>query len=550
VGAVPRTERLRPRVTRLLNDPRTLLFATAFIVSMLVAPGWSFGVSDTPTRLEAAHWMWTGHSPLPLDGPPGSALIGRHGLHHPWYGAGQSLLLLPFDVVFSTVLGHLRPSLDRSIVAHLEIAALTYSLFPVINALVIVVAFDLLRRLRFSTFDAAAGALSLLVATTFLWHCQNYQENPLLLLLALWSYDLVLRWRGTGDRRLLHLAFAAAAFRLVVRVPAFVDLLGVIVFPVVALWTRDRRPEREQEQQERGLREILVALLPVAAGYSLLAVAMDRVYQWIRFATWSGTYIGLFGQQMRALHPDFPATYPFDNDFVSGLVGPFVSLGKSVFVYDPLFAAAVLALILGWRSIPNDARAFVLTQLGVSVGTAAGYATYYDWGGASAWGDRFLTTPVHAAALLAVPMLLRLAREAGTRAGLVRGAVVAVVGISTLVQIASLVHPSWIEELQAGEVGSVDRRDPIPFRGFYLGLRLENLAGELTGSGLAPAADGARGGVGPMMLLPLQPLQSFPRALRGAVYVLWYALLALALLAGSRVLRQTGPSSRPSPRAL
>ena len=63
------------------------------------------------------------------------------------------------------------------------------------------------------------------------------------------------------------------------------------------------------------------------------------------------------------------------------------------------------------------------------------YARYTVWSGDFAWGDRYVSTAAELAALLAVPLLVRYRQQAGS---MVWMAGIALIAVSTVIQIASL----------------------------------------------------------------------------------------------------------------
>jgi hypothetical protein len=126
----------------------------------------------------------------------------------------------------------------------------------------------------------------------------------------------------------------------------------------------------------------------------------DRWYQWHRFAEVFGTYIGRLNRPL-----DQPVSFPFSYPFWKGFLGTFFSPDKSVLLFDPLLIILLLLVIRNWRSIDRVLRMLLVGLLVLLVAYAAGYATYYDFGGDVAWGHRFVLLPVQLLSLFAVPLL-------------------------------------------------------------------------------------------------------------------------------------------------
>src|SRR5450755_390474 len=103
-------EDIRNPHPRLTTGVRRLLLFTLLSVTIcaVVNPG-NFGTIDTVRRLQVARWIRLGEPPVsPQD--TGFGIVGRDGVRHPWYGIGQSLLLIPCDAIVSAAM---KPVLDR-----------------------------------------------------------------------------------------------------------------------------------------------------------------------------------------------------------------------------------------------------------------------------------------------------------------------------------------------------------------------------------------------------------------------------------------------------
>src|SRR4029077_21278958 len=115
--------------------------------------------------------------------------------------------------------------------------------------------------------------------------------------------------------------------------------------------------------------------------------------------------------------------------------GPLFKPEKSIFLFDPLLVLTILLLVLLWRRLSAEVRAYGVTSLLLLLGYISFYARYTYWAGDFAWGDRYVSTSVELAALLGVPLLLRYRVDVGAlvwRGGLV------IVAISLIIQLASL----------------------------------------------------------------------------------------------------------------
>src|SRR5579864_2152388 len=84
------------------REPRFLLCVAAALLAFAVQSG-ELGTADTMHRLQTAHWLWTSQPQVFPNEYPEFGLPGRGGKILSWYGIGQSLLMLPADVVATWV---------------------------------------------------------------------------------------------------------------------------------------------------------------------------------------------------------------------------------------------------------------------------------------------------------------------------------------------------------------------------------------------------------------------------------------------------------------
>jgi hypothetical protein len=94
----------------------------------------------------------------------------------------------------------------------------------------------------------------------------------------------------------------------------------------------------------------------------------------------------------------------------------------------------VLAMI-AWKYFSPAVKAYVITGFVLLLAYICFYGRYTVWSGDFAWGDRYVSTSVELAVLLAVPLLLRYREQVGK---VVWAGGVALLAISTAIQIASL----------------------------------------------------------------------------------------------------------------
>src|SRR5690348_13121856 len=74
------------------------LVVVAALLAFCVQSG-EMGSADTAHRLQTAHSFWTSDPAVLPNEYPEFGIHGRGGRLYDWYGLGQPLLMLPFDIV-------------------------------------------------------------------------------------------------------------------------------------------------------------------------------------------------------------------------------------------------------------------------------------------------------------------------------------------------------------------------------------------------------------------------------------------------------------------
>jgi hypothetical protein len=160
--------------------------------------------------------------------------------------------------------------------------------------------------------------------------------------------------------------------------------------------------------------------------------------------------VSLFAREQRLQDPTLPASFPWSTPFHEGFLGALFKPEKSIFLFDPLLVLAILLLVLLWKRLSPEVRAYGLTTLLLLLAYISFYARYTYWSGDFAWGDRYVSTSVELAALLAVPLLLRYRENLSSwiwRVGL------ALIAASLIIQIASLAFWLPLEIYQMETLG-------------------------------------------------------------------------------------------------
>jgi hypothetical protein len=292
--------------------------------------------------------------------------------------------------------------------------------------------------------------------TTHLHYTQNLMENNYILLLTLTGFSFQYDWLRTGSKRALLMGCAAFGLNLLTRVTTGLDLMAGGVFLLLVL-----RFERVRGQE---LWPRLVTYCKIAAPVYLFFLMVDRLYQFFRFGSFTNTYISVFAKEQRLIDPTLAANFPWTNPFHRGFLDPLFKPEKSIFLFDPLLVLAILLLLVLWKRLSPEVRAYSVATVLLLLGYICFYATYYAWAGDFAWGDRYVSTSVELAALLAVPLLLRFRND--TSAWIWRGGIV-LIAVSLVIQLASLAFWLPLEIYQMETLGHPT---------FVIALRFENIA--------------------------------------------------------------------------
>jgi hypothetical protein len=439
---------------RLLKDPVFLLALAAGLIAFVVQSG-DVDSADTARRLQTTHSFWTSAPPVLPGDYPEFGLRGRNGRIYAWYGIGQSLLMLPADIVGTYVeklpiFAEYNGS-DPSV----RYIIISYSTNILINVLTALVCLRFLTLLKFTQRQAAAGVLALLACTTHLHYTQNMMENNYILLLTLAGFSFQYEWLLTGSRRALAIGSAAFGLNLLTRLTTGMDLIaGAMFLLLVLLYTHQSLDHIWSKVRSYGL-----TAFPIYAVFLLI----DRVYQYYRFGSFFNTYITVFGQQQRELNPSLPPNYPFEVPFHVGFVGALFTPEKSIFLFDPLLLLTILIVVVGWRRFGSEIKAYLVTSGILLLTYISFYARYTVWSGDSAWGDRYVSSAAQLVAFFSVPLLLRYRAEFGKA---VWALGVGLIAIAAAVQVASVAFWLSLEIYQMTTLGHPT---------FVVGLRFNNI---------------------------------------------------------------------------
>jgi hypothetical protein len=462
------------------SDPKLLLCVMAALLAIVVQSG-ELGSADTMHRLQTAHSFWTSEPAVFPNEYPEFGVHGRGGKLYDWYGIGQPLLMLPSDIL-GTYLEKLSIFDDyRGNDPTVRNIFVTYTTNILLNVLTALVAFRFLQLLGLSVSQSVAGVLALLFCTTHLHYTQNMMENNYICLLTLAGFCFQFEWLQSGSKQALFLGSAAFGLNLLTRLTTMLDLIAGGVFLILVFWFEKgaeasnahvgtgalARPVEQSSTMpvstKFGFVDLSLTYLKIALPVYLVSFFVDRLYQFYRFGNWTTTYVHYFTIEHRLQNPNLPASYPWETPFHVGFLGPLISIDKSIFLFDPLLVLTIVLAVLGWKRFGTALKAYLGAAFLLVLGYICLYAKYTVWSGEFAWGDRYVSTAVELAAFVSVPILLKYREQLGRtiwRAG------VALIAISLVVQIASLVFWMPLEIYQADDFGHPQ---------FVIWLRFKNI---------------------------------------------------------------------------
>ncbi len=459
-------------------SPVALLVVAVALLTAMIQSG-ELGTADTTRRLQVAHSLWTNAPQVTRADYAEFGSAGRGGRIYAWYGIGQSLLMLPADVV-GTAAAHApwwRGYVQSRATPQIRDIVVSGCTNVLLNVLTALVALEFLELLGFSRVQSIAGVLALICATTHLHYAQNMQENNYIFLLTLTGLWLQLRWAETGERRALLLGAGALGLNLLTRMTTALDVMGAALF-LLLMGAFARATGEDSKRAEllsaRRVKEYLRTVLPVYAVF----VFLDRLYQFVRFGSWTSTYMRLQANELMRREPTLPKNFPFSGHWFqggvhSGLLGPLFEPEKSIFVFDPLFGLALVLTVVLWRRMSAVVRAYAVAMLVLLAVYMVLYARYFAWAGDFAWGDRYISSVVELFAMLGVPLLLRYGRKLGR---VVRVCGWCVLAASVVIQAASLAfwlpleiyqidamgHDAWTVALRFRNIWALATGRPMP----------------------------------------------------------------------------------------
>ena len=413
-----------------------MIFVLGLLTGFAVEDG-DLSSIDSTRRLQVTQSFWTSEPPVKDGDYPAFGVVGRDGEIHAWYGIGQSLVMLPADVIGSLLVGETTPD-PASLAGRIKNAFVVYATFPLLTAGCVLLGYAVLLQLGLKLKASALGAMGMLFGTTLLQWTQVNQENNLTLLCFLGTLYACLRWLATGRLGYMVAAGCTAGFALLTRLPTVVETATIGLLVLILLFA----PRMGEGLVAARARSNWLAAGGVFAAMFAVFVVAERSYHLLRFDSVFSTYIGIHKLQ----NP----VYYVGGDWWRGVWTLLFSPHDSVLWMDPGILLFALLLVFFFSRISPIVKALAAGLAVLLLVLVAFYAPYPWPGGASGWGSRYTTTPSIVFGLLGFGLMAHCWKDscAGFKA-----ACLAITAYALIAQIGSLLHWSNLEQIQWGAWG-------------------------------------------------------------------------------------------------
>jgi len=478
------------------------LFIISFFTSIIIQDG-DFSTGDTTQRYQITKSLWTDEPQIDtLNFPFG--LLGRNGERHYWFGVGQSLVMIPSDIVAKYFVDIF--DLQEPLYSKVRIALVCYLTFPILTALAVTVSFKVLVLLGFSLLQSTVGSLSLLFCTSLLPYTQINHENNLIVLLTLLSLFFILKWIKYQNNHYLFLSYFFMGFNFLTRLTTIFDFLMISTFVFLYYLINFRSGIISKSVLIKKIRDVFTIAFPTC----LLFVFFERWYNWSRFGTWTRTYQSILDEQVPGL---FQAIDHYGG-FFTQLLNFLFNSDFSIFLYDPLLILLMFVVVLKFKNFDFQLKVLVSS---IIIFLFA-YIIFYSFQPfrISCWGNRYLMGCINICTLFALPLSLKFSNRIISIKWIV-------VFFALLVQLLSITKHFRLEILQQRE--SLDHL-PVLYLRF---LNLFNFSiSDYQEAGLSYSIIAEREIT--LNFMPFLVSKYFPYYIQNTILFIWFGLLLFVLI--------------------
>ncbi|MGK7962625.1 hypothetical protein [Crocosphaera sp.] len=421
----------------------------AFLWLLVINAG-TLGVLDTELRLQMANAWWSGKEEVQITpdmtrkvrGDIRFGVIGTNDKRYIAYEQGQSLLMLPGDWV-GTQISKVAPILSEEDWRELMVNLL---IFIPINIAVVVAGYWLLTLFEFPDKIAAISSLLLLLGTTVLHHAQVQQQNNQILALLIVGYAGIFAFIKTQKYPFLFWSGLALGGTILIRITCVIHVFTAGVFLLGCLLYKTKKIN----EISKSIGIWLLGLIPFTG--------LGRIFDIIRYGSFFAS-----GKRVEKLQlatdpmweglPQLPDNYPLVNSPHVGILGPFISPAKSLFLYDPLLFPCLVVGVAYWRRFSPYLQWYLINILFNFGLHLIAYSRFFFWHGDHAWAARYHVTSIH---LLLLPLIAVVIKELPNWTNLKQWVIKGIIALAIFVQFASVAMPLNLEIFQkkAGLPGS------------------------------------------------------------------------------------------------
>lgn len=442
------------RIKKHKLDGGVLLFAATFLLYSLASPGNLPG--DTEVRWSVARQIVRNKGiSLEDDMRTRNFAIGVDGKRYSFWGLGQSICLLP--------LAGVGLALERIFLIDPNTSDLTAQflasivLFPMLGATIAWLFYRLVLLLGYNQPAAIISSLVLAFATMNLHYSASTQEQTQMALLLVLAMLLMVKYHRQQRFVYAWLFCVVLGVCLIFRLSSVVMVLPLyLIAAITEIFSVDKK------------------IIPkIIARWLLAGVLGTGIF--VICSLWHNyTRFGGFFESGYSLAKDriFAGHELFEGTSLPTLAAMLFSPGKSIFLYNPVL---LLLPVCIW-SFYRRHKVIALVAMTVIVSNFIFYSFFITWAGDYAWSIRYQAPLLP---LLVLPLVELFNRPLK---GLAKAAVISVIVVSCVIQLASVVYNFNLEFVQNPNHHVIPDSYVWDFSQSHLRKRFENIIRHIAGN--------------------------------------------------------------------